>query len=348
MDDGGPDPRHLELLRELADRGSLAAVASATHRTPSALSQQLRTAERRLGTALVEPSGRGVRLTEAGLLLARGGAEVATALAAVRARWDAYRGEASGTVQVAGLPSALAFLVPGMLRRLAGLPITVELTDVDLAEVEFGPLAADHDLVIGHSAAGPRPEGTAGLRVQPLAVEPLDVAMAPGHPLADRAEITADDVVRYPWVGVPVGYPFDDVARAIAAAADRPLHVVQRVRDNRVVERLVAASTSLALLPRFTTGTGTGTGRGTGTSTGADAGMGTGTCTGDGAGRGTGSGTIAGTGVVLRPLTGVPARRHVVAIQRPDRAERLAVRTVLDAALAASAEVMREDSTPDG
>ena len=43
------DVRHLELLRELADRGSLAAVAQATHRTPSALSQQLRTAERELG-----------------------------------------------------------------------------------------------------------------------------------------------------------------------------------------------------------------------------------------------------------------------------------------------------------
>lgn len=304
MDDVELDPRHLDLLRELADRGSLAAVAAATHRTPSALSQQLRTAERRLGTALVEPAGRGVRLTEAGRLLAEGGAEVASALAAVRARWDAYRGEATGTVSIAGLPSALAFLVPGMLRRLEGLPLTVELTDVDLAEVEYGPLAAGHDLVIGHSAAGPRPEGTAGLEVRALALEPLDVAMAPDHPLAARAQVTPQDIVEHPWVGVPVGYPFDDVARAIAAAADRPLQVIQRVRDNRVVERLVASGTNLALLPRFTTG--------------------------------------GGGGAVLRPLAGVPARRHVVAIQRPDRAQRLAVRTVLDAALAASAEVMRD------
>lgn len=40
MDDVELDPRHLDLLRELADRGSLAAVAAATHRTPSALSQR--------------------------------------------------------------------------------------------------------------------------------------------------------------------------------------------------------------------------------------------------------------------------------------------------------------------
>ncbi|MGO4132903.1 LysR family transcriptional regulator, partial [Janibacter sp. YAF2_2] len=43
------DIRHLELLRDLRERGSLAAVAAATHRTPSALSQQLRTAQRAAG-----------------------------------------------------------------------------------------------------------------------------------------------------------------------------------------------------------------------------------------------------------------------------------------------------------
>ncbi|WP_036960199.1 helix-turn-helix domain-containing protein, partial [Promicromonospora kroppenstedtii] len=61
------DPRHLDLLREFADRGSVTAVARATHRTPSAVSQQLRTAQRELrGIPLVEPHGRGLRLTEAG------------------------------------------------------------------------------------------------------------------------------------------------------------------------------------------------------------------------------------------------------------------------------------------
>lgn len=64
------DVRHLELLRELGQRGTLAAVAEATYRTPSAVSQQLRTAERDLGVPLVEPVGRGLRLTAEGQLLA--------------------------------------------------------------------------------------------------------------------------------------------------------------------------------------------------------------------------------------------------------------------------------------
>ena len=75
------DIRHLELLRDLRERGSLAAVAAATHRTPSALSQQLRTAQRAAGTPLVEARGRGLRLTEAGELLADGADEVGAAFA---------------------------------------------------------------------------------------------------------------------------------------------------------------------------------------------------------------------------------------------------------------------------
>lgn len=63
------DVRHLELLRELAERGSVTAVARVTHRTPSAVSQQLRAAQRDAGVPLVEQAGRGLRLTDAGRLL---------------------------------------------------------------------------------------------------------------------------------------------------------------------------------------------------------------------------------------------------------------------------------------
>ena len=62
------DLRHLELLRELADRGTVTAVAQATFRSPSAVSQQLHTAERAFQATLVEPDGRRLRLTAACLL----------------------------------------------------------------------------------------------------------------------------------------------------------------------------------------------------------------------------------------------------------------------------------------
>lgn len=283
--------RHLELLRELADRGSLAAVAAATHRTPSAVSQQLRTAERDLGMRLVEPDGRGLRLTTAGRLLADGAVAVATALGEVQRDLDALRGEPTGVVRIASLPSAAEVLVPPLLGALRGTRVTIELDDLDIAEADFAPQTADYDIVIGHSMAR-RHRTDQRLLVVPLAREPLDVAVPATHPLARRSSVAAADLAGQPWVGVPLGYPFDDLRIAIENRAGGALDVRHRVRDNRLVESLVAVGEGLALLPRYT--------------------------------------TRPRDGVVTLPITDVRSSRTVLALARPDRAERAVVTTVLE------------------
>src|SRR4051794_22352286 len=58
------DLRRLRLLRELDERGTIAAVADALQFTPSAVSQQLAALERETGVRLLERAGRGVRLTD--------------------------------------------------------------------------------------------------------------------------------------------------------------------------------------------------------------------------------------------------------------------------------------------
>lgn len=283
------DVRHLDLLRELADRGSVTAVAAATHRTPSAVSQQLRSAERSFGVPLVEQAGRGVRLTEAGRVLAAAGRDVAKTVSQAQAAWEAFRGEPSGTVTIAALPSAATFLLPDVLGALASTHIDVRLTDLDIAEAAYANEVVDHDIVIAHSMR--RPPRRTGVRTVPLAREPLDIAMSAGHPLAAQTAVSAADVAAQPWIGVPEGFPFDTVRQALETAADRDIDVIQRVRDNRLIEALVGRGGCVALLPRFTTPTG-----------------------GD---------------IVLRPLAGVPTGRHVFALVRTDRAERRAVRRVV-------------------
>lgn len=297
------DARHLRLLRELAERGSVTAVAEATHRTVSAVSQQLRTAQREAGMRLVEPQGRGIRLTEAGELLAAGGMEVETALAAVQARWDAYRHAPGGTVSVTAFPSAATLLFPDLLKTAAPAGITLRLSDLDPGEAEFAALTADFDIVIAHSLTSPRPVGTEHLSVRPLMTEPLDLAMSAAHPLAAESELAADDLAAARWISVPQGYPFDTALSALARHLQQPLDITQRVRDNRLIETLVASSDHLAILPRFTTN--------------------------------------PHAGLTLRPLPLVPARRHLSAVMRPDRAVRRAVQTILDE-LRETAEVHTE------
>ncbi|WP_151526846.1 LysR family transcriptional regulator [Serinicoccus kebangsaanensis] len=286
------DTRHLELLRELSVRGTLAAVAAATHRTPSALSQQLRTAERDFGVALVEPVGRGLRLTAEGQLLADSADEVCRVQAQVQARLDAARGEPRGRVSIGTLPSAGQALLPGLVSALRGSDIELELDDFDLAEQDYAARTLDVDVVISHSLRGDVPAGAERLTARLLAREPIDVALPSDHPLARRAELRPTDLVGTDWIGVPEEYPFDTVLRAVEAVTDSPLTRVLRLRDNHLIRALVAQGVGLALLPRFT--------------------------------------TPVGGEVVLRRLVGVPARRSIVALCRPDRYARLAVRRVVD------------------
>ncbi len=73
--------RRIQVLRVVAERGTVTAAAAALSYTPSAVSHQLRTLARDLEVPLLEPVGRGVRLTAAAELLLRRSDELS-------ARWE--------------------------------------------------------------------------------------------------------------------------------------------------------------------------------------------------------------------------------------------------------------------
>ncbi len=295
------DYRHLELLREIAARGTLAAVAEATHRSPSAVSQQLRAAEKEWGVRLVEPFSRSVRLTPEGELLASGAETISEHVAELKARLDARRGAPAGTVTIGTLPSAGEALLPGLISRLQGSQIRLELDDFDLAEADFGARAHDADIVIAHSVSGSAPPGTERLESAVLGEEPLVVALPAEHPMASATAIGPEEAIRMDWIGVPEGYPFDTVLQAFEAHTGQPVRRRLRLRDNRLVEALVVAGVGPALLPGFT--------------------------------------TRPRQGMVLRPLTGVRSSRLILALSRSDRRARLVVRTVLNLLTEVTAEL---------
>jgi DNA-binding transcriptional LysR family regulator len=113
------DVRRLELLRELAERGSVTAVAEALHLTPSAVSQQLKTLEREAGVPLTERSGRGLSLTTAGQVLAETAKDVAVALGRAEAAWSEFVEQPRGEVSVTFFATGGEMLLPGLLTRMA-------------------------------------------------------------------------------------------------------------------------------------------------------------------------------------------------------------------------------------
>ena len=298
------DLDQLALLRELADRGSVTAVAAAVGRTPSAVSQQLKALQRHVGVPLVERVGRGVALTDAGRALVVGAVTVATALAEAQAGWEAYRGEVGGTVRLASFHSAAELLIPGLLHRLDRFPgLRLDTFDEDVAQDAFAALTADYDIVIAHRSDDVVPPDRAQVRATLLMREPLDVGLPLDHPLAGRDHVTAEDLVGESWIVPPPEYPIDRVLTAVAARSGLPVRVARRSTHLPLIEKLIGAGHGIGLLPRHT------------------------------------SAERAAGHFALVPLRQIRAGRVVEALCRPDRAARLAVRTVLDALVEEAAAV---------
>src|SRR3954463_5308684 len=104
------DLRRLRLLRELDERGTIAAVADALQFTPSAVSQQLAVLEREAGVALLERAGRGVRLTDAALVLADHARVLLEGAALAEAELAAAAGQAAGRGRIGAFQSVSMFI----------------------------------------------------------------------------------------------------------------------------------------------------------------------------------------------------------------------------------------------
>jgi DNA-binding transcriptional LysR family regulator len=305
------DLRRLLLLRELADRRTVGATADALGITPSAVSQQLKTFQEEIGVALLEKEGRGVRLTEAGAALASAAADVAVAMARAEATAEGYRSGRQTTVTAVFFPSAAEMILPGLLDRVAAVDgLRVEARLEDPKAQGFIDLAADADLVLGHSVNGPAEFARAGLVVEHLLEEPLDVALPADHPLAAKSILDPTDVAGEPWIGVPAGFPFDTVLRQIELQAGQAVERTQLMPDLRVMEALVGSGHGLSLLPRFT------------------------------------ARSALRSGLVLRPLARVHARRSIVLLARAEVAARPTVRSVMDMVHAEARTVAEGDPTP--
>ncbi|WP_459963290.1 LysR family transcriptional regulator [Nocardia sp. IFM 10818] len=241
----------LRVLRELADRGTVAAVAQALSMTPSAVSQQLKVLAREAGVALLEPDGRRVRLTDAGRALVVRADEVLAAMERAAAEMASYRGSPRGQVRVALFPSGAALLLPHVLAELRDSGVEMLARDEDVPPIEVPRLLADYDVVLTHrDERGPSPGGPR-VNSRVLMREPIDVLVAPEHRLARKGAVVPAELADETWLSVRGGFPVDDVLRSIATVTGVQPRIAQRLNDFTVIEALVASGYGVALMPRY-------------------------------------------------------------------------------------------------
>lgn len=242
-------------MRAIAAEGSFTSAARSLGYTQPAVSQMVRRLERRTGTVLVERTGRSVRLTEAGEVLARHSVQVLAALDNAEAEVAAIAGLQSGRVRLMAFPSSSATLVPKALAsvKAAHPGVTVTFSEAEPPESLAALRAGLCDLAVAFTYdgtdAGRGEDDLQGLEVIDLLTDPVAVVLPADHPLAEQDVIRLADLEHEQWIA---GCPrCRGHLLSLTDQAGFEPEVAFQTEDYVAVLGLVAAGLGVALVPRM-------------------------------------------------------------------------------------------------
>ncbi|MFF5480535.1 LysR family transcriptional regulator [Streptomyces sp. NPDC012935] len=243
----------LRTLDALARHGSVSGAAEGLHITTSAVSQQMSKLEREIGQQLLARNGRGVRLTDAGRLLAEHAARILSQVELAQSDLEAQRGQVVGELRLVAFPTALRGLFPAALTTLrAGHPaLRLRSRELEPADGVAAVVRGDADLAVvldWYNKPLPMPEGLAKAAILDDRVE---IAMPEGHPLADRREVDLEDFADDEWVAWPEGeFCHEWLVYTLRTKGIEP-RIAHRAEEHHTQLALVAAGLGVCVAPRL-------------------------------------------------------------------------------------------------
>jgi DNA-binding transcriptional LysR family regulator len=254
------------VLVAVARCGSVTAAARTLNYAQPSVSHHLARLEAETGTKLIQRAGRGIRLTDAGRLLAERAAEVIGRLDAAENELAAYTGLRAGRLRLAAFPSALGTIVPA-----AAALLREQQPGVDLRLTEAEPPEALRMLRAGYvdvamvfryseekaepAALGPGDDEdtgidlTEGLRERLLLTEPVLLVTAAHGSVHGAAEPAAElaGYARHRWIA-GCDRCRANLLRQCALAGFTP-KIAFTTDDYIAVQALVAAGLGVSTLP---------------------------------------------------------------------------------------------------
>ncbi|MFD7873557.1 LysR family transcriptional regulator [Streptomyces sp. NPDC059766] len=293
----------LRTLDALARHGSVSGAAEGLHITTSAVSQQLAKLEREVGQRLLARHGRGVRLTDAGRLLADHAARILSQVQLAQSDLEAQRGQVVGELRLSAFPTAARGLFPTALAALrAEHPVLrVRSCELEPEAAIAAVMRGDLDLAVvldWYNKSIPLPDG---LTKAPILDDPADLALPAGHPLAGREAVDLAELAEDEWITWGEGeFCHEWLMYTLRSQGIEPV-VGHRAGETHTQLVLVAAGLGVCVAPLL--------------------------------GR-----SPMPPGVVTVPLT-QPVSRHVYAVWRTDADRRPSIRAAVRALRAAAEQV---------
>ncbi|MCH6167772.1 LysR family transcriptional regulator [Pseudonocardia alaniniphila] len=214
----------------------------------SALSHQIARLERELGARLFDRTSRRVRLTPAGEAFLPAARQALDAAERASAEVAAVSGELRGRLAIGTIPTVTAVDLASALKSFQVRHPHVRITLRAGSSDELAERVRQGDLDIAFLGLPPSVEPR-GVRGRALARGELVAIVAPGHPLADMADVDLHRLSKEVFVDYPAGTAARAQSDEAFAAAGVTREVAFEVTNADLVARLVRLGLGIGMMP---------------------------------------------------------------------------------------------------
>ena len=239
---------HLLIFHAVADERSISRAAERLMISQPAASKQLAQLERSLGVRLLDRLPRGIRLTEAGELLA----SYAQKLFAIEAEAEIalleLRGMRRGRLRLGASTTLGVYLLPEPFVRFRETYPEIQITLEVIGSPAVERRLVDGDLDMGFTESF---SGSVELEAVPFGTDQL-VAIAPyGHPLSRKRRVMPEQLCQQPFVVRETGSETKSFVEQALAAKGLTISPVMSLGTTEAIKRAVAAGIGVSIVSKL-------------------------------------------------------------------------------------------------
>lgn len=244
------DIQELEAFWWIAQTGSFNRAAERLYLTQPSVTARIQALEKELGQTLFERRPRGVRLTDAGRVLLPHAERVLQAVRKARQAVTELESATGGTLTVGSALTVSTYTLPDILARFKTAHPLVEVAVRSGRSQQIQQLVLEDTVQLGlvHSPLSPHAE----IEAVPLYVEPVVLVVHPGHPLAGRSEVTAEQLAGEPFITSDRATGYWGLVEQFWASSGLVPHVTMELDSIEAAKRMVMCGLGLAMLPQGT------------------------------------------------------------------------------------------------
>ncbi len=243
------DPKHLQILAEILDKGGFTEAALEMGTTQPALSRIVKNLEERLGEPLFRRNRKPIEMTPVGLALVEQGRSIRIAANRASDTVERIRTGAQGELRIGGTPYFTDGFVAGLIADFQTVfpNVTVQLSYGYTDDLVNGVKSGRLDLALCPvNIVDP----DVNVEFVPLIEGRNVVACRIDHPLLKKKRITVQELIQYAWVEPPPHSPLAvDLKNALISIGAERIRIAFSGGSLGSVISYLTRSDSLAVLP---------------------------------------------------------------------------------------------------